>query len=126
MALSNLFKINTTDLTKYEDATQHDVNRADIWAEWTDGNWVTHRIIGRTRVSGTVVLNFSRQADFNTFISLLSSERNANGYYPISVYCSNTGTTESVDAFLDVAGSTAWDVTAPIKHHSVTITITGR
>lgn len=126
MALTNLFKISSTDLTKWEDATKHNVNRTDMYEEWRDGNWNLHREIARTQISGSVVLNFSRAADFNSFITLLTSARNADGYYSISVYCSNTGTTETLNAFLDVAGDTAWDVTAPIKHHRVTVNITGR
>lgn len=124
--MTNLFKISTTDLTGYEDTSQHAVNKVDVFEEWIDGNWNTHRVIARQRVGGTVVLNFSRAADFSAFQTLLSTARNANGYYPITVYCNNTGTTETINAFLDLEGDTAFDVTAPIKHHAITVTITGR
>lgn len=124
--MTNLFVINTTDLTKWEDTTQHDVNRQDVWKEWTDANWTTHRVIARTRITGSVVLNFARETDWTNFLTLLSSARNAAGYYPVTVWCSNTGTSETINAFLDVSGETQWDVTAPIKHHTVTIAITGR
>lgn len=126
MNWTSLFKISATDLTKWEDTTKHDVNRADVWEEWIDGNWTTHRVIARTRVSGKVVLNFSRETDFSNFMTLLSTARNSDGYYPITVWCSNTNSSETVNAFLDIEGDTAWDVTAPIKHHSVTVTITQR
>lgn len=123
---TNLFVISSTDLTKWEDTTKHEVNRSDVWEEWIDGNWVTHRVNTRTRVAGTVTLDFSREADFSAFISLLSTAKTADGYYPVTVWCSNTNTTESVNAFLDVSGDTKWDVTAPIKHHSVEVAITQR
>lgn len=126
MAWTNLFVISSTDLTSWEDKEKHEVNRADVWEEWVDGNWVTHRVIARTRVTGKVVLNFAKESDFASFITLLSSARNADGYYPITVWCSNTNTTETVNAFLDIDGDTKWDVTAPIKHHSVTVEITQR
>lgn len=124
--MTDLFKISSTDLTKWEDTQKHNVNRADVFEEWTDGNWTTHRVISRTRISGSVVLNFSRESDYANFITLLSTARNADGYYPITVWCSNTNTSETINAFLDIAGETAFDVTAPIKHHSVTVNITGR
>jgi hypothetical protein len=124
--MTNLFKINTTDLTKWEDTTKHKVNRADVYTTWTDGNWIDHREIVRTKITGTVVLSFSRETDFSNFISLMSTARNADGYYPITVWCSNTNTTETINAFLDISGDTVWDVTAPIKHHDITVTITGR
>lgn len=126
MAWTSLFTIGTTDLTQYENKEEHEVNRTDVWEEWTDGNWITHRVISRTRVSGTVELSFSRETDFANFISLLTSERNANGYYSVTVWCSNTNTTETINAFLDVSGDTKWDVTAPIKHNTVVVTITQR
>lgn len=124
--MTDLFKISSTDLTKWEDTQKHNVNRTDVFEEWTDGNWTTHRVISRTRISGSVVLNFSRESDYANFITLLSTARNADGYYPITVWCSNTNTSETINAFLDIVGETAFDVTAPIKHHSVTVNITGR
>lgn len=126
MPLTNLFKISTTDLTKWEDTTEHAVNREDVYEEWVDGNWVSHRVIARTRVTGTIVLNFAREADFASFMTLMTSARNPSGYYPITVWCSNTNSTENLNAFLDIEGDTKWDVTAPIKHHSITVTITQR
>lgn len=124
--MTNLFKISTTDLTKWEDTEQHRVNRDDVFTTWTDGNWVEHREIVRTRVSGSVVLGFKREADFTAFMTLLTTARDVNGYYPITVWCSNTNTSETINAFLDLDGETVWDVTAPIKYHRVTVTITGR
>ena len=125
MAWTNLFTIGSTDLTAYEDKEAHQVNRTDVYTSWTDGNWAEHRVIARTKVNGTVVLNFPRDTSYATFVSLLTSERDANGYYPIKVWCSNTNTTETLNAFLEVEGETKWDVTAPLQHHRVTVTITG-
>lgn len=126
MALSNLFGIGLIDLTPWEKTENHNVNRDDVYEEWVDGNWVSHRVIARTRISGSVVLSFAREADFTSFMTLMGTARNVNGYYSITVWCSNTNSTESVNAFLDIAGDTKWDVTAPIKHHTITVTITQR
>ena len=123
---TNLFTIGTTDLTQWERTEEHDVNREDVYEVWTDGNWVDHRVTARTRISGTVVLSFSRAADFSSFLSLLSTARDEEGYYPISVYCSNTGTVETINAYLDIAGETRWNLVAPTKHNTVTVQITGR
>lgn len=124
--MTNLFKIDTTDLTPWEKTSEHEANKTEVWEEWTDGNLVTHRVVSRTRVTGKVILNFSRLTDYTAFLTLLSTKRNVNGYYPVSIYCSNTDTLETVNAFLDVSGDTQFDVTAPIKHYSVTISITER
>lgn len=124
--MTNLFVIGTTDLTKWERTDEHQVNREDIYETWTDANWTDHRVIARTRISGTVTLSFARASDYASFLALMSSQRDAEGYYPIKVYCSNTGTTETLNAYLDIAGETKWDVTAPIMHQTVTVQITGR
>lgn len=123
---TSLFTIGTTDLTQWERTEEHDVNREDVYEVWTDGNWVDHRVIARTRISGTVVLSFPRAADFSSFLSLLSTARDEEGYYPISVYCSNTGTVETINAYLDIVGETRWNLVAPTKHNTVTVQITGR
>jgi len=126
MAWTNLFTIGSTDLTKWEDTTVHTVNRDDVFEEWTDGNYITHRVITRTRISGTVTLSFSRETDFTNFMSLMSTARNINGYYSVTVWCNNTNTSETINAFLDISGDTKWDVTSPIKHNTITVAITGR
>lgn len=126
MALSGLFFIGGTDLTNWEQTDKHEVNREDVYEEWTDGNWTTHRVIARTRVSGAIVLSFPRATDYTAFLSLLTSARDASGYYNVKVYCSNTGTLEEIQAFLDVNGDTKWDVTTPRVHQTVTVGIVGR
>lgn len=124
--MTDLFKISTTDLTKWEYTEQHEVNRDDVYTTWTDGNWVEHREIVRTRITGTVVLGFKRETEFTAFMTLLTTARDVNGYYPITVWCSNTNTSETINAFLDIEGDTVWDVTAPIKYHKITVSIHGR
>lgn len=121
--MTNLFKINATDLTAYEKTSEHNVNRVDVYSTWTDGNWIEHREIARTRITGTVTLTFPRSTDYTSFLALLTSEKDADGYYPITVYCSNTGTTETINAFLDVQGDTKWDLSSPRVWQGVTITI---
>lgn len=123
---SYFFKISSTDLTAYEDIQNHDVNREDIYDTWVDGNWITHRVIARTRISGTVKLGFRSATDFSTFMTLLGSAKDAEGYYPISVYCNNTGTTETVNAFLDVSGADKWDAANSRQWQVVTIAISQR
>lgn len=123
--MTNLFKIGSTDLTKWEDTTQHKVNREDVYTSWIDGNWTEHREIVRTKVTGSVTLGFERETDFSSFMSVLSSSRNVNGYYAITVWCNNTNSSVPINAFLDIEGDTIWDVTAPIKYHKIVVNITG-
>ena len=123
---SVFFKIGATDLTPWEDVQNHDVNREDVYETWTDGNWVDHRVVVRTRVTGKVSLGFNKAADFAAFQALLSSARDAEGYYPITVYCANTGTLETVNAYLDTSGADKWDLKNSRQWQVVTVEITGR
>lgn len=124
--MQTLFKIGPADFTTWEQTDKHVLNRVDVYESWTDGNWTDHRVIARTRFAGSVVLSFSRTADYTAFLNALTTQRNANGYYSVSVYCSDTGALETFDAFLDVAGATQFDVTCPRIHQTITVTITGR
>lgn len=116
-----IFKIGNTDLTAFVDKTAHSANKAEESSSWTDGNWIDHVETVRTRVTGSDTLKFKRKTDFDTFFALLTSERNANHYYPITVWVDNTQTSETVNAFLSVTGDTVWDVTCPREWRGVTV-----
>lgn len=126
MALTNLFKIGSTDLTGYEGMEKHNVNKDEIFEEWVDGNYISHRLFSRTQIAGSVYLKFPRESAYTTFLTLLSTARDVDGYYPVTVYCSNTGTAETFNAYLDIVGETKWDLTSPMKYHGVTLQITER
>lgn len=121
-----LFKIGTTDFSAWVKSETYTVDRTDVYQTWTDGNWTDHREVVRTRVQGTFSISFSRQAAFEAFIAALTSERNADGYYSVSVFPASVGALQTIDAFIDFAGSTKWDVTCPRKWQGGTVTITQR
>ena len=120
---SVFFKINTTDLSQYEDKQNHNINAVDVYSTWTDGNWKDHRVIARTRITGTLKLGFANSTDFSSFLTLLTTARNANGYYPIKIYVANTGTEETVNAFLDVSVADKWDSVNSRQWHEVTVKV---
>lgn len=109
MANIIFFQIGTTDLTPYVDIQNFDVNSEDIYESWTDGNFIEHREITRSRVIGKIKLGFSDTTDFTNFQTLLSNNRNVNGYYPIQIHVNNTNSTESINAFISPEGSAKWD-----------------
>lgn len=107
---SFFFKINATDVTKWIDIQNYEMDREDVYTVWTDGNHVDHRVASRTRVSGKFRVGFDKATDFAAFAALLAAEKTADGHYPVTAYCSNTGTTETVNAFLDVTtDGDKWD-----------------
>lgn len=120
------FKIGSTDLTAYADIQNYNINKADVFQNWTDGNWVDHRDMVRTRITGSVKLGFKTAASWSAFLTLLTSQRNAAGYYPVTVYVNNTGTTETIDAFLDMTNVTKWDLVNGRFWRVQTVNITQR
>lgn len=104
------FKIGTTDLTNYADIQNFSINKQDVVQEWTDGNWIVHREIARTRISGSFQLGFKDATAWSNFLTLLTSQKNAAGYYPVTVYVNNTGAAETINAFLDLQTEGKWDL----------------
>lgn len=120
------FKIGSTDLSQYADIQNYNINEVDVFQSWTDGNWIDHRDMVRTRITGTVLLGFKTAASWSAFQTLLSSQRNAAGYYPVTLYVNNTGTTETIDAFLDMTNATKWDLVNDRFWRVQTVTVTER
>ena len=124
MAVS--FTINTTDITGWIDVQNYDVNREDVFTTWTDGNWIEHRVIARTKISGKFQVGFADATDFASFVALLGSEKTADGYYPVTAYVNNTGTTETFNAYLDVTDQDKWDTVNSRQWQVCTVKVTGR
>ena len=124
MAVS--FIIGSTDLTAFADIQNYNMQREDVYTSWTDGNWTDHRVIARTRIRGTVKLGFAKATDFATFMALLGSVKTADGYYQVTAYVNNTGTTETFYAFLDTSDADKWDALNGRQWQVVTVTVTGR
>ena len=120
------FKIGNTDITAWMDIQNYEMNRSDVYTTWTDGNFVDHRVISRTRRSGKFSVGFDKPADFAAFAALLESERTAEGYYIVTAYINNTGATESFDAYLDCEGAGKWDILNGRSWKELTLTVTGR
>jgi len=120
------FSINTTDLTAFVDIQNYKMNSEDVYSTWTDGNKVDHRVITRQRIRGEVKLGFASATDFASFMTLLGTAKNANGYYPVTAYVNNTGTTQTFNAFLDTSDTDKWDTVNSRQWQVVTVTVTER
>ncbi len=120
------FKIGSTDLTNYADIQNFDVNQEDVYQEWTDGNWIHHREVVRTRIQGTFQLGFKDQAAWDAFCTLQNTARHKAGFFPVTVWVNNLGVTATIDAFLDITGSGKWDLLNNRFWRVITIHITQR
>ena len=94
------------DFTSNIVAPTYDVNYEDVNEDWEDANYVTHRIVPRTKVKGSLELLFASKYDYNNFIRLLqlNSKINGNGYTQLRLQVNNN-LEDSEDLFstLDLA-----------------------
>lgn len=104
------FKIGSTDLTANADIQNYKVNRIDETEDWTDGNFIVHRVFKRTRVKGSFKLGFKNSTDWTNFQALLTSAISADGYYTVTLYVNNTGTEETINVYLELTNSDKWDL----------------
>ena len=118
--------IGSTDCSAWVDKQSYEMNSEDVFETWTDANWVDHRVVVRQRIRGKVKLGFSSAADFATFTALLSSARQADGYYNVTAYVNNTGATATFNAFIDPTDENKWDLLNSRQWQVQTLTITGR
>lgn len=107
-----LFLVNSVDFSGYIIQKSYSVQKQDVYQTWTDGNWKTHRVIARQRVSGSFKMTFLTEAAYNDFKSAVAAVKTANGYCPLQVWCNNTKTLETVNAFLDFTTTNRWTTAA--------------
>ena len=78
------------------------VNNLPVYKEYEDANGVTHKRFIRNRFKGTFQMVFKDLTDYATFKSLLETNRSASNFsVPVTVYDNISGTTSSINAFLD-------------------------
>lgn len=121
---SYFLKIGSTDLSGYVDRQKFDMNREDVYEEWTDGNWVNHRVIARTRIHGAVRLGFRDLTDYDAFLGLLSTARTQNGSYSVSVFVNNLNAEQPIEAHIDVTSTVRWNATLSRQWVEATLEVT--
>lgn len=121
-----LFKIGSTDITDFMDTQNYSVNQCDVYTEWEDGNGTRHRDVYRTRISGTFSLGFKTAAQYQAFQTLLSTNRQTGGYYPVTAYVNNTGVTDDYSVYLTMENITKRDELNGRVWYQTTVTVEER
>ena len=98
----NLLVIANHNFTQHIKVPSWKVNKEPKYEEWTDANYLTHREITRYQVNGTFTLVYDDISDFWEFFDLVESIKASNplGVVAMRVYLNNTGTTETINAFI--------------------------
>lgn len=102
MAISFLFKVNTTDYTGNVVQNTYAVNKLPVYKEYEDANGETHRRFIRNKVQGSFQMVFKDVEDYAAFKTTLETNRSATNFtVPCTVYDNISGTQVTINAFLD-------------------------
>lgn len=102
MSISFLLKINTTDVTGNIVQNTYTVNKLPVYKDYEDANGETHRRFIRNKVKGSFQMVFKDLTDYQTFQSLLETNRSASNFtVPVTLYDNISGTTLTTNVFID-------------------------
>lgn len=102
MSISFLLKINTTDVTGNIVQNTYTVNKLPVYKDYEDANGETHRRFIRNKVKGSFQMVFKDLTDYQTFQSLLETNRSASNFtVPVTLYDNISGTTLTTNVFFD-------------------------
>lgn len=89
MADTAVFKLNNVDYSSHVVAEAYQVNRKDIYQEWTDGGQVKHRDIVAQKLQGTFQMFFKTESDLQTFLTALANCKTNDNTYPVKMKANN-------------------------------------
>lgn len=103
-----LFTVNNVDFTSKINQKKYNIQKKPVYTNWTDGNGIVHRVVTRTRVSGSFPMSFFSVADYDAFKNAVEAVRTNGDYCPITIYANNTKETLNINAFVDYETSLRW------------------
>lgn len=120
------FKIEGTDITAAINVQEYNINQTAIYESWTDGNLREHRNTVREKIAGTFPVGFASYADLQTFVALLNSARQPDGYYNIESSVNNLPDTVEYQAFIETTATGRYDDLNGRVWLVMTVTVTER
>ena len=105
-------EINETDFSSNVIQRSYNIQKAEEYATWVDGNWITHREISRTRVSGSFNMTFLSENAYESFLSAVEAVKTSGGYCPIKLWVNTSKQLETINAFLTITTKTVWTTEA--------------
>lgn len=73
------YETDWVDFTRFITLPSYNVNYEDVEEDWEDADYVTHRIVPRSKITGSLELLFTDKYDYNNFIRLIRQNRVVNG-----------------------------------------------
>ena len=101
-------EINSTDFSSYVVRRSYNVQKAEEFATWVDGNWVTRHENVRTRVSGSFKMTFLSESEYETFLNAIDTVKTSGGYCPIKLWVNTSKQLETINAFITLSTKNVW------------------
>lgn len=101
MAEKIMFKVGLTDCSSHVVGENYEVQSNDEYETWTDANGKEHRSAYRTRISGTFEMFFPTMDEYTAFATLLSTNKQSDLTYSVTIYDNKTGIETDTKVFLD-------------------------
>lgn len=95
-----IFSIAGVDCSNYINRQKYDINQRDETESWTDANYRKHTTVIRRRISGTVVLLFQSETEYQFFLNVLDNSAD-DGYWPVDLYVANKHDIFTITARID-------------------------
>lgn len=94
--------VNSTDITSHIVDGTYKINSSDQYESWKDGNGVEHRIIVRTKVSGSFdFVCCDKTITLSDFLTLWNGAVN-NGVVLIGLTVLNEGRFDAINAYYEI------------------------
>lgn len=103
-----LFVINNIDFTERINDLKYKMRRKEIYHEWQDGNFTTHRARLRNVVQGDFVMTFYNEADYDAFNDAVNAATDAEGISTMTVFLDKEKINVTINGFVDYDTRIVW------------------
>lgn len=103
-----LFVINNIDFTERINDLKYKMRRKEIYREWQDGNFTTHRARLRNVVQGDFVMTFYNEADYDAFNDAVNAATDAEGISTMTVFLDKEKINVTINGFIDYDTRIVW------------------
>lgn len=106
--MKKLFDINNIDFTQWINDRKYKMYREELYHEWQDGNYNTHRTHLRDVVQGSFIMTFYNEDDYDAFTNAVKVATNAEGISTMTVFLDKEKSNVTISGFIDYATRIAW------------------